>query len=320
MTSLRNLRWRPRWVSRMGCIRGCLDYLGVGLSDPWLYGGTAHAFVINVHETVCPSGPTAWRTDALARLGENLGYRSETVFGSAAEGDLDTARRTAWDRARAAIDAGHPCYGWELLAPEFYVVYGYDESGYYYAGLDCETGAGPLPWRRLGETPIGMVELVCVHPGEAAPPERTVHDALAYAVAHAQNPEDVVLPGYRSGPQAFSTWIRALENGTASDMGTRYNAGVWFECRRNAVAFLTEARERLPGASPSLFEQALRHYDAVAANLSSVAHVYPWHAYVEDGTTLPVDERSRSAADSLRKARRAETDGLATLERIVAAL
>ena len=317
MNALRNLRWRPRWVSRMGCVRACLDYLGIHVSDPWLYGGTGHAFVINVHETVCASGPTAWRADVLDDLGRNLGYRSERTFGTRANGELETAREAAWNHARAAIAEGCPCYGWELLAPEFYVIYGTDESGYYYSGLDCETGTGPLPWRKLGDTTIGIIELVCIRAGEAAPPGRTVHDALSFALAHARSPGDAVPPGYRSGPDAFAAWIAALEGGTASDLGTRYNAGVWLECRRNAVGFLSEARERLPAGDEPLFDEALRHYAAVEANLSSVAHVYPLHAYVEDGHTLPVDERSRSAADSLRKARSAEIAGLHALELIL---
>lgn len=320
MKALEHCRWRPRWVSRMGCIRGCLDFLGIDVSDPWLYGGTGHAFAINVHTTVCPSGPTAWRTDALDELSANLGYVSESTFGSRDTGDLDCMRETAWAHAKEAIGSGFPCYGWALRAPEFYVIYGYDDTGYYYSGVECETGTGPLPWQRLGDSGIGVVELVCVRRGEAATPERTVRDALSVAIEHARDSPHVSLPGYRSGPDAFTVWIEALETGDASDMGTRYNAGVWYECRRNAVGFLTEARDRLPPEAAPLFADALRHYTAVAANLSSVAHVYPWHAYVEGGHRLPVDERSRSAADSLRKAQAAEIAGLLALEQIVAHL
>jgi hypothetical protein len=40
MKQLRNLRWAPRWVSHLGCVKGCLDYLGLDISDAWLFGGT----------------------------------------------------------------------------------------------------------------------------------------------------------------------------------------------------------------------------------------------------------------------------------------
>jgi len=45
---IENLRWKPKWVSHMGCLKGCLDYLDLKVSDAWLYGATGHAFIINV--------------------------------------------------------------------------------------------------------------------------------------------------------------------------------------------------------------------------------------------------------------------------------
>ncbi len=61
MKQLKSLRWKPRWVSHLGCIKGCLDFSGIDISDAWLFGATGHAFIINMHEVVCPSGPTAWK-------------------------------------------------------------------------------------------------------------------------------------------------------------------------------------------------------------------------------------------------------------------
>ena len=36
---LEGLKWSPKWVSHLGCIKGCLEYLKIDLSDTWLYGG-----------------------------------------------------------------------------------------------------------------------------------------------------------------------------------------------------------------------------------------------------------------------------------------
>ena len=79
---LKGLRWKPAWISHMGCLAGCAEYLGVKLARPWLYGGTAHAFALNIHEDVCPSGPTAWDTRMIGRLAPNvgLGRRRATYF------------------------------------------------------------------------------------------------------------------------------------------------------------------------------------------------------------------------------------------------
>ena len=56
MKELANLRWSPKWVSHLGCVKGCLDFLGTKMSDAWLFGGTGHAFIINISEDSCPNG------------------------------------------------------------------------------------------------------------------------------------------------------------------------------------------------------------------------------------------------------------------------
>jgi hypothetical protein len=47
---LENLRWKSKWTTHLGCIKGCLDYLKKDVSDAWLFGTTGHAFLINILE------------------------------------------------------------------------------------------------------------------------------------------------------------------------------------------------------------------------------------------------------------------------------
>jgi hypothetical protein len=320
MKALENCQWKTRWVSHMGCIKGCLDYLGIEISDAWLYGGTGHAFVINLHEGVCPSGPTAWRTVKLFELGVNLGYRLDGVFGFKHQGDFAGLQKRAWEHARHAIDQGRPCYGWELEIPEFYVVYGYDDAGYYYSGPGCDEGKGPKSWQELGDTGIGVLELYSVWPGEVADDATTVVQALTFALEIAANPKEWIFEGYRAGTEGFDNWIRALQEGKASDMGTRFNAGVWLECRKNAVGFLKEAKGRLSGRADGLFDQAIAHYQAVSESLGKVAEVYPWTWEASDEDVLPVDDKSHAAVEALHAAKEAEGAGLQVLEQIVQVL
>jgi len=325
MVALENCQWRPRWVSHLGCIGGCLDYLGIEISDAWLYGGTGHAFVINLHEEVCPSGPTAWKTMKLFELGRNLGYRLDGVFGTKQQDGLREIQERAWAHVRQAIDQGQPCYGWELEIPEFYVVYGYDDggaatAGYYYSGPGCDEGKGPKPWQELGDTGIGVVELYSVWPEETADDATTVKQALTFALQHATSPEEWIFPGYRAGLEGYDNWIRALQAGKASDMGMRYNTGVWLECRKNAVGFLQEAKERLPGRADAEFSRALAHYTAVAESLGQVAEIYPWIWKASDEDVLPVNDQNRAAVEALQAARAAEAAGLRALASILQAL
>lgn len=324
MKQLKNCHWHAAWVSHMGCLKGCLDFLDIEISNAWLYGGTGHAFVLNIHEVVCPSGPTAWKTMKIFELGHNLGYRLEGIFGFKHQDDFAGLQQRAWEHVKAAIDRGHPCYGWELEIPEFYVVYGYDEdadaAGYYYAGPGCEEGKGPKPWQELGNTGIGVVEMYNVGPGEVADDTVTVKEALTFALEIAESPDTWIFEDYRAGLAGYDTWIKALDAGKASDMGMRYNTGVWLECRKLAVDFLREAKVRLPGRADVHFDEAAAHYAVVAENLGKVAELYPWLRGASDEDVLSVDDWSRAAVEALGAAKEAEGAGLQALEAIVAAL
>jgi hypothetical protein len=318
---LEKLQWRPRWVSHLGCIKGCLEYLNLDVTDAWLFGGTGHAFIINVHETVCPSGPTAWMTEMLGRLGRNLGYNVDCVFGMKAEPGFGEKQQHAWEFVNQAIDNGVPCYGWELDIPEFYVVFGYDDGdggtvpGYYYSGPGCDGGKGPKAWREYGDTEIGIVEMYSVTPGERAADVKTVKEALAFALEHAENPAQWIFPKYRAGLAGYDNWITAVESGTADGFGMAYNAAVWNECRGFAVLFLKEAKVRLGEQAAAVFDEAIRHYEVVARNLQTVADTFPFHGMEPEHIKDP--DRLKVALESLRAARAAEASGLAVLNEIV---
>jgi len=267
---LDNLSWKPFWVSHLGCIKGCLDWLDREVSDAWLFGGTGHAFVLNVHETVCPSGPTAWVTERMFALGKNVGYAVDGVFSSRETPGFDEAPGRAWAFARARLDDGVPCYGWELAIPEFYVVNGYDETGYGFDGPQASSESQPKPWAELGAGETGVVEMYSVKAGPPSGEAETVRGAFSFALEHAKNPSRWIFPTYRSGLEGYDTWIEALEAGSADGFGTAYNAAVWSECRRFAVDFLQEARERLEGTAAGVLEEAEGRYAIAARGLKKV--------------------------------------------------
>jgi len=315
MKRLKGLEWEPLWTSHVGCLKGCLNFLGVEMSAPWLVGATGHAFMMNIAPDLCPSGPTAWKTNVLLTLGSGVGFRTIVVFGFRGNGDLEAAQERAWDAARRAIDDGIPCYAWELDVPEFYVINGYDEIGYYYQGCTVPDGAGPKPWRELGDTGIGCVELVVVHPQPPREDALVVKGTLAFAAAVADGGAEWVLPGYVMGLKAYDTWIEALGDGRASGMGLAYNASVWASCRAHAAGFLREARERLPGVADDAFGHAVRAYSTVADELETVAGLFPFvGAGEEERERNARDEARRSRAiEHLVSARDAEADGVKAL-------
>lgn len=317
---LENLKWKPMWVSHLGCIKGCLDYLDLDISDAWLYGGTGHAFVINMHEEMCPSGPTAWNTSRMIELGRNLGYEIEGVCGHKSKEDFAENQAKAWELIRESIDEGIPCYGWELAIPEFYVINGYDDKGYLYSGPLAKPEAMPARWEKVGDTDIGWLEMYAVKPGSKAEDAKTVKDAFEFAVKHAFTREWMVDDKYHPGPQGFDTWIKALERDDTTTEGhghgIAYNAEVWTECRFLAVEFLKEAKERLNDSKlDPLFDEAISHYDVVARKLKRVEDLFPFHTrkpeHIKDA------ERRQKAIEALKAAREAEEKGLEALQKIV---
>ncbi len=308
---LEGLKWSPKWVSHLGCIKGCLEYLKIDVSDAWLYGGTGHAFIINISKDSCPSGPTAWKTEMLFKLGRNLGY---TIDGSSAHKsmpDFKERQKQAWEHIRGSIDEGYPCYGWELDIAEFQNIYGYDDVGYYFRGPGSEAGRGPKPWDEVGESEIGVLELYSVRPGEPSSDEETVKGALEFALEHSEGPEKWIFPNYSSGIAGFDSWIAGLKEGIASRDGLAYNAAVWNECRQYAVEFLTEAKERLDLVDE--FDEAIEHYSIVAENLKGLTELCPLVFPPDFSKTVEDEEKRSRAASYLCSAREAELAGLRSL-------
>ena len=274
MKTLEDLRWTPMWVTNVGCLKGCLDFLGVEVSKSWLMGVTGHAFLLNIHEQICPSGPTAWGHDPFWRLCRNAGCSLDTTLVHKDAADFAEQQKIAWDTVRRAIDDGLPCLAWEMDIPEYYVVHGYDETGYYYRGPLCDDGAGPKDWRTLADTGIGLLCVQVIRPADQVDDATAVRDALQFALDWAGPYNKWLFDHYTAGVAAYGAWIAALRDGTAP--GVAYNAQVWAECRRHAVGFLAEAKQRLGGEGPELLDEAISKYQIVADNLTKVAETFPF--------------------------------------------
>lgn len=238
------------------------------------------------------------------------------VFGLKTNPDFSEKQEVAWNAARRAIDEGIPCYGWEMEQPEYYVVTGYDDTGYYYNGPGIESVAGPKSWRELGGSDIGIIEMYGLTEGQPADDVTTVREALAFALKHARSPGEWVYQGYRSGLAGWDLWIETVEKGEASGLGMSYNAAVWAECRALGLKFLDEARQRFDESLAPVFEEAIENYFPVVDGLSGMVELFP----LPQDMGLVTDIRRDKALTCLASAREAEEKALDSLERIISAL
>lgn len=316
------------WDSYMGCLEGCLKYLHAEITPAWLYGVSGHAFGLNIHEQLCPSGPHVWSGwGSLQGREALLGLKIERVgpWYKGHDDQYEAHRQLTWDRTRKAIEAGTPVIGYDLSWAEFYVINGYDQTGYRYWNTNYGElkQEGPLAWNLYGER--GTVHMLAVQFVTAARPTGTVRSTVKAALAWAVNfgargdaDDPFRQPAYVSGLAGYDQWIRALDDPQAYQgdaIGAMYNAQVWRECRRQAVAFLREAQAKLadPALDP-LFAAAIKHYGRVEQKLGIVCEQFP----VADGAATPAQpERQARAQRALREAKRAEQRGLEALTRIV---
>lgn len=295
------LKPEPLWSTHMGAIKGCANYLGSTVSTPWICGAVGHAFVINLHEEACPSGPTAWCSSYIFKLAHNVGLSIDGVCSvRPLADDFGADQERAFKHVRAAIERGLPCYGWELGIPEFYTIHGVDDIGYYYSGCFAEDGAGPKPWQELGATDIAVLEAYSVESCDTADDTKTVHDAISFALKFARDPGDLRFPKYVSGVEAFRIWAEALQTGKVVDFGHSYNAEVWAECRAMAVEFLREARVRLAGIADKQLDESIGFYEHVRDCLSSVRALHPFTAASHDDITkkLKCEESARLLSEA----------------------
>jgi len=315
---LENLEFKPFWTTHMGCIKGCLEYLGMDVSPAWLFGGSGYAFVINIHERVAASGPTAWNTEKLFELGSNLGYEITGVKGESTDSNFAEKQKEAWDMVREAIDQGYPCYGWCLNIPDYYVITGYDDVGYYYSGTMSKDSKMPLPWQELGKQEVKVLEAYVVKPGKRADDHTTVSEALEFALEISKSPEKWAFPGFKTGLAGYDNWIRAMESDPVNvccNFGVVYNAQVWSECRAYAVEFLKEAKERLADSNlDPLFDEAITSYEVVVSELGKVKEQFPF--FESDPEHIKDAARREKAISALKAAREAEAKGLQTLAKI----
>ncbi|MDR3688200.1 MAG: hypothetical protein P4L46_02390 [Fimbriimonas sp.] len=250
----------------MGMMRGVADAFGNPISNPMLYGGSGHAFVIHIHKELCPSGPYCWDRSPVFGLLRNIGLVTEDLgfFG----GDAPASRREAVEaRLRAEIDAGRPA---GLVNMEFQLITGYDETGF----LTSQPWPGhDFPprhltfgtWSELGHEV--HVNFFALAPCDPIDTRRAIAESLRFAIGLYDEPGTYAGPHYGMGPEAYHLWKDALAQHGISH-GNWWNATVYAECRRRAGEYFLEVA-RLTGLAAA--EELTETYARVSAALCNAS-------------------------------------------------
>ena len=237
--SLHGLQQPPYNTTMMGVVKGALDYYGIARTPGEAFVLSGHAFLMNVHEELCPSGPYLWRYDRFLELLTNLGLAMRNA--GTLTPTADPARRAALEeRLRGAIDAGVVC---SLLNMEHQLLLGYDGDGFMLAqpwGPDCSMTPARLSfgtWREFRDgPPVTFFTLTTCSPR----PESAVSDAMDFALDLWRHPERYTEAPYAFGARAYDTWLDAIDGGHGDGVGSWWNALVWAECRARAADYLQD--------------------------------------------------------------------------------
>ncbi len=244
MKRLNKLRQPPFSTSLVGVVKGALDYYGSDVTAAAAFGGSGHAFLVNIHEQLCPSGPYCWRYDEFYPLVRNLGLEM-IELGFIGRDSTPEERAAVERKVREHLDHRQPCAVGNM---DNQLIYGYDDDRLLAIqpwATCCDTTPPTLTlgtWAEFGEELHATFWALRRAP--AADESKVIRDSLRHAVNLFQNPGRYNLERYAIGPAAYDNWARAIEGGHGASHGSWWNATVWAECRAMAGAWFGEIAGR----------------------------------------------------------------------------
>jgi len=300
-----NLKMYPFQTTLMGVIKGVLDYFETGTTAAMAFGGSGHAFLINVHNELCPSGPYCWKYDGFYPLVRNLGLEM-TDLGFYHKGTSAHDREAIETRVKDFLDNYQPC---SLLNMENQIIYGYDDKGFLAAEpWQCPVDVAPArltfgSWKELGdEVHVNFFVFRKVNRKDDA---TIVRDSLRYALELFRHPENHRSDlRYGIGFAAYDNWARAAAR-HGGEHGNWWNAEVWSECRQMASAYFAEIGARSEGEPARLAGTLSAAYKEISGLLKQLGN-----------KALPADDKVRIAGQLKAK----EQAALASIEALLQAL
>jgi hypothetical protein len=294
---------------QLGAIKGSLDYLGIKSDIPTLAGGLGYAFIINITNGNCPSGPyftVSCATDVLSKLGENLGYHAQTVMSRYDKSDAAQRREEARELTLRSVGKGLPVYFWAKPGPGYQVIQEAGEEGIRY-GND---GSKSRKWSEFGG-----VDFTCISPG-AKPPDwrKAARDGIAFALEHGTSPAKwrMARGDYENfGLKAYDALADRVRNqGKKLKWDDVQTAGHYGQCRMLGVEYLGKLAGLTDGGVSSVIADCKAKYTTVAEHLQSVAKVF------DPKPEPPIDEIVETALARIASARAAEGVALEALREV----
>ncbi|MBN1231894.1 MAG: hypothetical protein JXA60_00880 [Candidatus Coatesbacteria bacterium] len=229
---------KPYNTSLMGVITGISSYYELPFSDEEMFGLSAHAFLVNIHDILCPSGPYVWNDEWFYELLKNTGIEA-TFLGFFSADNTTEERNNIEKTIREHIESNNPCY---VVNMDNQIIYGYDETGLLlsqpWSDCVCTTPQKLTyaTWDEFGkELHVAFFSFRKCEPKDR---KLAIKESLAHAVKLLESKDDFSPPRYATGLKAYDNWISAVSNDHGASHGSWWNSVVWSECRKMAGNFL----------------------------------------------------------------------------------
>ncbi len=242
----------PFNTSLMGVIRGVADYMDIDLSTAALYGRSGHAFMMNVHEAICPSGPYCWNIDSFIALLGNCGIVMKKHGFFSAESTLEE-RNSLENIIKLELQSGKPCC---VVNMDYQLITGYDDAGF----LCTQPWKMDYPPAHLS---FGSWEewkneihacFFSFEKGEALNPVDSISQSLKFVLDLEENPSAHTMSPYTCGLTAYDVWAGGVKNGYGAEHGNWWNGTVWSECRKQGALFFGEIALEYPSFAQTVLK------------------------------------------------------------------
>ena len=268
---LNNLRMKPFNTSLMGVVKGISDYYGYDYSDAFIYGATGHAFLMNIHMELCPSGPYCWNMDKFIQLLKNIGIEVEDL-GFFPPDLVKKARTKIEEIVKENLDKDIPC---SVLNLDNQIIYGYDENSLLCCQPWPKTDYPPAKltystWKEFGDN--FHANFYSYKKSEPDKKKKIIMESIMYALELYDSSESFSWDFYKVGFDAYDNFISAVKKGFGDSQGNWWNAKVWSECRSMAKDYMIEISELYDLETKEFMQDIAYIYEQIAKYLEKISN------------------------------------------------
>jgi len=297
-----------------GSLEGALRFMGAEPTPQDLLGGTGHAFLFSVCDSLDMEGTFYTNISSNVDLYQNLGYELKLISAGEEDPDFADRQQEAWDAISESVDKGVPAVA--RFGPFFWVVNGYHPKREHLY-ISAFMGEEPVDMADLGtDDELGGLDVLIIGEPRPADPTSTARRVvqMAVEVARSQPKGPIYL-----GLDGYNHWAEEIENGRAwRGFGVRLVSGVIVARRAHAAPYLRQIAPSFGTEVAAQLEEAANCYEKEMGPLGELGEMFPIMGRSEKEVDLKDPEARKNVIALIHQAREWEEKAVEHLEEALA--